>query len=262
MILQGDIKDDNRLFTCKLTRYTEAPGFYTFGYINEDLTSGKQIHYSDIVSNQWWTYKSETITVDGEQITIPGNVAIPDTGTTLCLLSDTVCKKIYSKIPGAKFDRREGGWIFPANVDVNSLPKVGLAVGKNGEGMGEKMFYISPRDLAYAPATPGWIFGGIQSKGSMPEDLLGDVFLKNLYCIFNAGKKQFGCVQREPAFITPPPSFLTRGVVKGSLTGGAEDDDDNEDEDQTEEGEGEGDQGAGSQGEATQAEGSPAKAAS
>ena len=40
---------------------------------------------------------------------------------------------------------------------MNSLPKVGLAVGKNGEGMGEKMFYISPRDLAYAPATPGYL---------------------------------------------------------------------------------------------------------
>jgi hypothetical protein len=40
---------------------------------------------------------------------------------------------------------------------VNSLPKVGLAVGKKGEGMGEKMFYIAPRDLAYAPATPGYL---------------------------------------------------------------------------------------------------------
>ena len=55
-----------------------------------------------------------------------------------------------------RLDRREGGWVFPANVDVNTLPKVGLAVGKKGEGMGEKMFYIEPRDLAYASATPGY----------------------------------------------------------------------------------------------------------
>ena len=55
-----------------------------------------------------------------------------------------------------RLDRREGGWIFPANVDVNALPKVGLAVGKQGEGMGEKMFYITPRDLAYSPSIPGY----------------------------------------------------------------------------------------------------------
>ena len=73
------------------------------GYIDEDLTKGKDIHYTDIVSDQWWTYKSETITIDGEEISVPGNVSIPDTGTTLCLLSSDICKKIYSKIPGAKY---------------------------------------------------------------------------------------------------------------------------------------------------------------
>jgi hypothetical protein len=52
-------------------------------------------------------------------------------------------------------DRREGGWVFPSNVDVKSLPKIGLAVGKKGEADGEKIFYIAPTDLAYAPAAPG-----------------------------------------------------------------------------------------------------------
>lgn len=53
-------------------------------------------------------------------------------------------------------DRREGGWVFPSNVDVKSLPKIGLAVGKKGEADGEKTFYIAPTDLAYAPAAPGY----------------------------------------------------------------------------------------------------------
>jgi Eukaryotic aspartyl protease len=73
------------------------------GYIDEELTKGKEIHYTDIVSDEWWTYKSETMTIDGEEMSMPGNVAIPDTGTTLCLLSSDVCKKIYAKIPGAKY---------------------------------------------------------------------------------------------------------------------------------------------------------------
>jgi hypothetical protein len=55
-----------------------------------------------------------------------------------------------------RLDRREGGWVFPSNVDVKALPKVGLAVGKKGEADGEKIFYISTTDLAYAPAAPGY----------------------------------------------------------------------------------------------------------
>jgi len=40
---------------------------------------------------------------------------------SLCILADL------------RFRLVRGGWIFPANVDVNALPKVGLAVGKQGE---------------------------------------------------------------------------------------------------------------------------------
>jgi len=42
------------------------------------------------------------MTIDGEKFERPDNVAIPDTGTSLCLVSDDMCKKIYAKIPGAK----------------------------------------------------------------------------------------------------------------------------------------------------------------
>ena len=48
-------------------------------------------------------------------------------------------------------------------MDVNALPKVGLAVGKQGEGMGEKMFYITPRDLAYSPSIPGYALHPLSS---------------------------------------------------------------------------------------------------
>jgi hypothetical protein len=54
-----------------------------------------------------------------------------------------------------RFDPPEGGWVFPATVDVDKLPKIGLGVGKPGEADGEKLFYIFPKDLAYAPAAPG-----------------------------------------------------------------------------------------------------------
>jgi hypothetical protein len=55
-----------------------------------------------VIGDSWWTYASETFTIGDEVVSVPGNVAIPDTGTTLALVSDAVCNKIYGKIPGAK----------------------------------------------------------------------------------------------------------------------------------------------------------------
>jgi hypothetical protein len=90
-------------------------------------------------------------------------------------------------------DATEGGWVFPSTVDTSTLPTIGLGVGVEGTGAGEQIFYIHPADLAYSPASPGyvpkhptdvrWIYGGIQSKGSMTEDIFGDVFLKNVYAV-------------------------------------------------------------------------------
>jgi hypothetical protein len=53
-------------------------------------------------------------------------------------------------------------------------------------------------DLQYAKVGKYW-YGGVQSRGNLGFDILGDTFLKDCYCIFDLGNKRFGCVQRiEP----------------------------------------------------------------
>jgi hypothetical protein len=54
-----------------------------------------------VLGNDFWKFNSITLTIDGEKINRPGNVAIADTGTTLCLLENKIVKKIYGKIPGS-----------------------------------------------------------------------------------------------------------------------------------------------------------------
>lgn len=51
------------------------------------------------------------------------------------------------------------------------------------------------------------VYGGIQSRGDMSFDILGDTFLKSVYAVFDQGNTRFGCVQRaEPnQNLTPPP---------------------------------------------------------
>lgn len=85
-------------------------------------------------------------------------------GTTLALVSDTLVKEIYKAIPGSKMDSAQGGFVFPEDATV---PDVALAVG-------DSMFTINAADFAYGTATNGMLFGGIQSRGDNPFDILGD----------------------------------------------------------------------------------------
>jgi len=87
-----------------------------------------------------------------------------DSGTTLALVADSVVSAIYDAIPGSKMDSSQGGFVYPENATV---PDVEIAVGKN-------TFKINAADFSLGPASAGMLFGGIQSRGSNPFDILGD----------------------------------------------------------------------------------------
>ena len=107
----------------------------------------------------------------------------------LYVVSDDLCKSIYEAIPGATFDKRQQGWIFPIGTPANRLPKVTIAVG-------DKQFEIQKEDFGFAKCAEGMQYGGIQSRGDSNFDILGDTWLKAVYATFDQGNKRFGCLQR------------------------------------------------------------------
>ncbi|RAL04418.1 pepsin-like aspartic protease [Aspergillus ibericus CBS 121593] len=195
MILQDDIPKSAELFTAKLDtwRDTDEESFYTFGYIDQDLVTaaGEEVYYTPIDNSQgFWLFNSTSATVNGKTINRSGNTAIADTGTTLALVDDETCEAIYSAIEGAYYDQEVQGWVYPSSTSSDNLPVVSFAVG-------DKQFVVQKEDLAYTEATTGYVYGGIQSRGSMDMDILGDTFLKSIYAVFDVGNLRFGAVQRE-----------------------------------------------------------------
>jgi len=148
-----------------------------FRYIDQDvLTSANvtadQIHYTPVDNSQgFWMFPSTSTTVNGQTITQSSNTAIADTGTTLALVSDEVCAAIYKAIPGGKLDSQQQGYVFPASVTADQLPVVQFDVGG-------QLFTLQKEDLSFADAGNGMVYGGVQSRGSNPFDILGDTFLK------------------------------------------------------------------------------------
>lgn len=179
MIEQGDIS--TKLFTVKLTSYRDQneDSFYTFGFIDEPTVkaTGQEIHYAPVNNHiGMWMFGSASASVNGQTISRPQNSAIADTGTTLALVDDQTVEAIYDAIPGAVYDPSQQGYVFPADTAVDKLPVIQFAVG-------DKLFTVQKEDLAFAPARLGYVFGGIQSRGKLGFDILGDTFLKGIYAV-------------------------------------------------------------------------------
>jgi hypothetical protein len=234
MMDQDDIPEEQELFTCYLGSWRDkdevdkGESFYTFGYIDDEIIQrcGTEPHYVPIdPSKGFWQFKSEAATIGGKRVLRPGNTAIADTGTTLALVSDDLCKEIYGQIPGARFDVRQQGWVFPVDIPEEQLPKLTYAIGS-------KQFEIQKEDFGFAKVGGGMQYGGIQSRGDSEFDIMGDTWLKGelsfsflrlfrirveggrwklklvvkcfangmfvvgIYAIFDQGKKRFGAVQR------------------------------------------------------------------
>ncbi|PQE05839.1 Peptidase aspartic catalytic protein [Rutstroemia sp. NJR-2017a BVV2] len=208
MITQQDIPSTAELFTANLGSWRDADeadkgiSFYTFGYIDKDVVGDQEIYYTPVDNSQgFWMFDSTSTTVNGQSIEQSGNQAIADTGTTLALVSDEVCEAIYKAIPNSTYDEQQQGYVFPSNTSADDLPVVTFAVGG-------KQFAVQKEDLGFADAGNGMVYGGIQSRGSMTFDILGDTFLKGIYAIFDQGNTRFGAVQRTEATqnTSAPPS--------------------------------------------------------
>lgn len=191
MITQDDVPADAQLFTCALysDRDTGADSFYTFGWVDQALVSasGAEIAWAEVDSTiGYWMFSSASATVAGSAVSQTGNQAIADTGTSLALVSDEVCEALYAQIEGATYNEEYQGYLIP---DGASLPDFSVAIGST-------QFTIQKEDLLFSSAGEGMWYGGVQSRGDNTFDILGDVFLKSVYAVWDQGNRRFGCVPK------------------------------------------------------------------
>lgn len=172
---------DQPLFTADLEE--DASGTYEFGSIDTSKYSG-EINYAPVdSSNGFWQFESKTYTVGGTSHTCQTcSPTIADTGTSLVLMDNDVAEAYYKQVNGAQYDSQNGGFLYPCSAN---LPDFGLAVG-------DHIVTIKGSDITYAEAGSGYCFGGIQPSGGAGVQIVGDVFLKQYFAIFDAGNMRFG----------------------------------------------------------------------
>ncbi|KAG9104273.1 hypothetical protein FRC06_004023 [Ceratobasidium sp. 370] len=116
-------------------------------------------------------------------------VALLDSGTTYAYASEEFCKNLYSSIPGAKYSSALAQWVVPCDQEVN----IGLSIGG-------RRFSMHPLDVTSPSLTAtdnstcyGTFIPQTFSVGVGEFDLLlGDVFLRNVYAMFDLGDWEGG----------------------------------------------------------------------
>ncbi|KAL4896821.1 aspartic peptidase domain-containing protein [Aspergillus ambiguus] len=176
---QKELAQSQKLFTVKVGIWGRSKPFCSFGYIDQDVVDdcNGSIHYAEVDSTRgYWTFDSTSVTVGEKVMDRPMNLAMPDTNAQLTLLDDTLCQMIYDAIPGAFYDNECQGFIFPSSVTFDQRPSIRLDIGG-------RHFTMPKVGLGFAEVKPGYIYGGIQSRGTGKLDILGANFLEGIYAV-------------------------------------------------------------------------------
>ncbi|KAF3482470.1 aspergillopepsin A [Arthroderma uncinatum] len=160
----------------------QAPGFYDFGFIDQDKHVGTPTYLPVDSSKGWWETTFNGFATGDIDNSTHSFKAIVDTGTTFMLLPKKITEQYYSTVPATAYDRKSGGWTFPCNT---TLPDFAIHIN-------EYKAVVPGEHIKYAPL-PGTntCFGSLQSLVSPPA-ILGGAFLKSQFVIFDHDGPRMG----------------------------------------------------------------------
>ncbi|PKY04630.1 putative extracellular aspartic endopeptidase [Aspergillus campestris IBT 28561] len=162
----------------------KAVGEYEFGFVDPDKYRGELVNITVDPSSGFWQIPSLHYKIGDGTLIKRDNAtpAIADTGTTLMLLDDEVVKAYYAQVPNAALLVSVGGYTYPCS---QTLPDLSVGFGDS------HLAYLPGAFLGYSQVgtnrTTGEpvCFGGVQSNRGSKMQVLGDVFLKAFYVVFD-----------------------------------------------------------------------------
>lgn len=181
----GLLKQD--MFGVQLIKESESGGSnggkWTFGGYDSSVIRGS-LATASLVQQVWWEINVPAIRVGTTAQYTPTSSVILDTGTTLIVLSQTDCNNIYSSLPGGKYNSQYGVytlWCNATSATYSGRQNVYFEIGGT-------FFGVPAEDLLWEQLDNQNCYGSIQSWGSGNGiSILGDVFLKNVYAVFDVG---------------------------------------------------------------------------
>ncbi|KAF8935301.1 aspartic proteinase IV [Dissophora ornata] len=151
-------------------------GNFLFGAIDHTRYTGA-LTYVPVTRKGYWQVAIQGLSFNTKSLG-QASEGIVDTGTTLIILGDAAAAAVHKNIKGAVNSAQDGGWLVPCSL-TTSKDTISFK-------MGGKNFQVPLADLAWDPISTGstTCFSGVQG-GQNDLWILGDVFIKNNYCVFD-----------------------------------------------------------------------------
>ncbi|GKT56803.1 aspartic-type endopeptidase [Colletotrichum tofieldiae] len=185
------------IFCVYLNRAADGPNTseISFGVCNSDKYTGN-ITYTGVGNDLGdWAVPLDGIAYDGLKSGAAGKLAYIDTGTSYVFGPKDDVAAFHKNIPGSTTDEEGTTYKVPCNSNKDVT-----------YSFSNVSYVISAKDWRGSPGADGTctsnIYGHEVVAGAW---LLGDVFLKNVYAVFDKDQKRIGFAKR----IDPPPVTTT-----------------------------------------------------
>ncbi|KAI4228151.1 MAG: hypothetical protein L6R36_001865 [Xanthoria steineri] len=172
------------LFTANLRK--GKPGCYTFGYVDATEYTGSITYVPANSDNGFWEFTSNGYSVGTAAFRSSSFNAVADTGSTLVYLPDAIVRAYYGSVRGSGYNYAQGGYTYPCSANLPSFTV----------GIGTYRAVIPGSYITYLTLDSITCFGGIQSNNGLGIAVLGDIFLKSQFVVFQASPLRLGFARK------------------------------------------------------------------
>lgn len=197
-LAQSDISDDE--------------GSITFGGVDSSKYKGDIIYTSTLNDSLLWNIPVGGCSLNGNKIDFGYRYATVDTGTTLLVMSSDDALKFHSYIKGSQTDGSSYA------IPCNTTDKFELEFGGQTWPIGTDAYIGSPISKGSSMCASN--IQGISLQNSS-NWVLGDVFLKTVYSVFNMDDHTVGFANKTigSTSATPEDTFvLTSGLFESLMS--------------------------------------------
>ncbi|CAG8454645.1 13047_t:CDS:2 [Racocetra fulgida] len=159
-------------------------GIVTFGGVDISLFTGTINFVNVVAKTGFWEIPMNDASVDGNSLGFKNKTTIIDTGTTLLLAPPADVDAIHKKIPGSVL-LKGGEYAVPCNTTAKVALKFnGVSYSIDSRDIARDLV-LAQKNLCLSGISPGVV-------GTNNQWLVGDVFIKNVYSVFDFGTRSVG----------------------------------------------------------------------
>ncbi|KAI8330764.1 aspartic peptidase domain-containing protein [Chlamydoabsidia padenii] len=161
-------------------------GELDFGGIDPSRFQGDHLVYAPLADDHYWQIQLDEITL-GASVNLGGRKAIVDSGTTLMIVTPDDADVIHAAIPGA-INNGDSTWSVPCHAA--GLPPLKLVLNDDVLVLPGSAYVLDPLH-----SSTTMCLSGISGQALDHDDntwILGDVFMKHYYTVFDYGRKRIG----------------------------------------------------------------------